>query len=140
MFKNILVAVDGSEANKDAVDMAVKMAKENDAYLCAMCVFDIGSYAALTYELGEEKEYMVKMANEAMAYVMETAEKEGVELKTKIAIGKAADSITDEAKNYDLVICGSHGRTGLSRALIGSVAEKIVRTSPCPVLMVRYKS
>ena len=127
MYSKILVAVDGSEENKPAVDTAVKLAKDQGAVLCAMCVFDIGSYAALTYEL----------ADEALQYVMAEAKAAGVELVTKVAIGKPAESLINETTNHELVICGTHGRTGLQRAMIGSVAEKIVRASACPVLVVR---
>jgi nucleotide-binding universal stress UspA family protein len=53
--------------------------------------------------------------------------------------GNPVHVITDTAKNdgYDLIVLGTHGRTGLSRALIGSVAERVVRHAPCPVLTVR---
>lgn len=53
--------------------------------------------------------------------------------------GNPVEVITNTAKNdgYDLVVLGTHGRTGLSRALIGSVAERVVRYAPCPVLTVR---
>lgn len=137
MYSKILVAVDGSEENKPAVDTAVKLAKDQGAVLCAMCVFDIGSYAALTYELAEEKDHMMELADEALQYVMAEAKAAGVELVTKVAIGKPAESLITETANHELVICGTHGRTGLQRAMIGSVAEKIVRASACPVLVVR---
>ena len=51
--------------------------------------------------------------------------------------GDAYQEILEQAASFDLIVMGTHGRTGLKHALMGSVAEKIVRTSPCPVLTVR---
>ena len=83
---------------------------------------------------------MLEMIKDALQYVTKVAEEEGVELKTVSKLGKPAESIIEEAANHQLVICGSHGRTGLSRTLIGSVAEKVVRLAPCPVLVVRLQN
>ena len=140
MYKSILVAVDGSDANKLAVDTAVNIAKTQGATLTAICVFDIGSYSTFNYGLSSEVPYMEEMITDALQYVTKVAEEEGVELKTVSKLGKPAESIIEEAANHQLVICGSHGRTGLSRTLIGSVAEKVVRLAPCPVLVVRLQN
>jgi nucleotide-binding universal stress UspA family protein len=58
---------------------------------------------------------------------------------TTVVTGKPATSITDYAQTerFDLIVMGTHGRTGLSHALLGSVAERVVRKAPCPVLTVR---
>jgi nucleotide-binding universal stress UspA family protein len=67
----------------------------------------------------------------------------GVRLETRVlttvVTGRPADSITDyaQAERFDLIVMGTHGRTGLSHALLGSVAERVVRKAPCPVLTVR---
>lgn len=58
-----------------------------------------------------------------------------------IAVGHPADTVVRVARerNIDLIVMGTHGRTGLQHVLLGSVAEKVVRLAPCPVLTVRYK-
>ena len=140
MFRSILVAVDGSDANKQAVDTAVNIAKTQGATLTAICVFDIGSYSTFNYGLSSEVPYMEEMIKDALKYITEVCEREGVELKSVSKLGKPAEAIIEEAANHQLVICGSHGRTGLSRTLIGSVAEKVVRLAPCPVLVVRLQN
>lgn len=140
MYGSILVAVDGSEANKLAVDTAINLAKTQNASLTAMCVFDMGSYSVMSYSISDDKPLIDEMANNALAYARQEAEKAGIKLETKIAIGRPADSIVKEAEAHDLVVCGTHGRTGFSHALIGSVAERIVRYSPCPVLIIRNPS
>ena len=60
----------------------------------------------------------------------------------EVAVGHPADTIVRFAqeRSADLIVMGTHGRTGLQHVLLGSVAEKVVRLAPCPVLTVRYKS
>ena len=137
MYKDILIAVDGSESNKPAVLTALGCAKEFGAKVTAMCVFDIGSYNASVWGMSENKEFMVENANKCLAFAVSKAAEMGVPLETKVSIGRPAEAICQEAANHDLVIVGTHGRTGLARALIGSVAERIVRHAPSPVLICR---
>ena len=137
MYKDILVAVDGSESNKPAVLTALGCAKEFGAKVTAMCVFDIGSYNASVWGMSENKEFMIENANKCLAFAVSTAAEMGVPLETKVSIGRPAEAICQEAVNHELVVVGSHGRTGLARVLIGSVAERIVRLAPAPVLICR---
>ncbi len=137
MYKDILVAVDGSDSNKAAVVTALGCAKELGAKITAICVFDIGSSNASVWGMGENKEYMIEAANKGLAFAVSTAAEMGIPLETKISIGRPAEAICEESKYHDLVIVGTHGRTGLARALIGSVAERVVRLAPTPVLICR---
>ncbi|MDD2626343.1 MAG: universal stress protein [Candidatus Methanomethylophilus sp.] len=139
MFDKILITTDGSESNHLAVDEGLEIAKKIGAQVTALCVFDVGSYAnvAQGYGLGDEREYMIKASEEALRYVVDRGKALGVEVKTKVETGQPAEVIVKESANYDLVICGTLGRTGIQRALIGSVAEKVVRLAACPVLVCR---
>jgi nucleotide-binding universal stress UspA family protein len=139
MYNKILMTTDGSDSNKYAVDDGLKIAKAMDAEVTALCVFDIGSYAnvAQGYGMGDEREYMIKSSEAALKYTMDKGKEMGVKITPKILTGRPADTIIEESKHYDLVICGSLGRTGISRALLGSVAEKVVRMAHCPVLVCR---
>ena len=137
MYQKILVGVDGSESNKNAVKTALKMAKESGGKVTAMCVFDIGSYSNSIWGIGEDKDRMIEMAEQALTFAVTSAAEMGIELDTKISIGRPAEAICQEAANYEIVIVGTHGRTGISHAIIGSVAERIVRGAPCPVLVCR---
>jgi nucleotide-binding universal stress UspA family protein len=78
-------------------------------------------------------------ARAAMDALAKRSKPAGVELSFVLRQGAAWSEIQAVAKEIkaDLVVIGSHGRRGLSRALLGSVAEKVVRTAPCPVLTVR---
>ena len=142
MVKSILVAVDGSESNRVAVDTAVEYAKVFNASVTAICVFDIGNYGVLSQSaaVGSEQVLVDQMTDSAMSYIRSKMEPTGLEFNTKTVTGRPAEEIINESKGYDLVICGSMGRTGLKRALIGSVAETVVRMAFCPVLVVREQA
>jgi universal stress protein A len=88
-------------------------------------------------------EVVRRNAEEALAQFVGEASKAGVRIRAARADrGSPAHAIVDAAKlgNYDLIVLGTHGRTGLSHMLIGSVAERVVRHAPCPVLSVRARS
>jgi len=140
MYRSILVAVDGSEANRLAVDTAIDIAKMQGASLTAICVFDLGSYSTFKYGMTVDMPYMQEMIDDALKYVNEASAAAGIKVETISKLGKPADCIIEEAKNHNLLVCGTHGRTGFSRALLGSVAERVVRMAPCPVLVVRQQS
>ena len=133
MYQKILVGVDGTESNKSAVVTALKMAKESGAEVTAMCVYNIGYYPSSIWGLGEDKERMLKKAEQDLTFAINTAAEMGVKLETKVTIGRPSEAISQEAENYDLVIVGTHGRRGIARALFGSVAGKVSREAPCPV-------
>ena len=139
MFKKILITTDGSKNSMYAIDKGLDLAKTMGSEVTALCIFDIGSYASVAqgYGLGDEREYMVKASEAALRHVKDRGKEKGVEVIPKILTGRPADTIVEESKKYDLVVCGTLGRTGMQRALIGSVAEKVVRMADCPVLVCR---
>lgn len=139
MFKSILVAVDGSDSNSVAVNTAVTLAKEQGAKLTALSVFDPGGYGnlAAVKEITDEVDYMKQVCASCLEYVTEKAAEAGIEFETKTIAGNPAEKIIEMSKGYDLVVCGTLGRTGFSRMVMGSVAEKVVRLSECPVLVCR---
>lgn len=139
MYKRILITTDGSDSNRIAIEEGLRLAKIMDATVTVLCVFDIGSYAnaAQGYAPVDDRDYMIQQAEGAIDYVRKIAEPMGVKIVPKVITGRPADAIISESENQDLVVCGSLGRTGLSRALLGSVAERVVRMAHCPVLVCR---
>ena len=149
LFSKILVPTDFSDPARHALDRAVELAARFGASVTLFHVQVLPmSYAAESDMFGAE----VVQALEAAArqeLVKEKARAEqraaslGLEnapaVATKLVLGVPVVAITDEAQRggRDLIVIGSHGRTGIKRALIGSVAERVVRTSACPVLTVR---
>jgi len=145
-FKNIVVATDGSHYSTAAASEAIGIAKKNGSQLTVIAVVpaelatptDV-DFAATQRELLAEKEMQVAEKN-AKA-VKEAAVKEGVAVQAFVMTGKPADAIIETAKEKkaDLIIVGSHGRTGLERLLMGSVAERVIVLADCAVLVVKGK-
>ncbi len=134
MYKNILVAVDGSENNKHAVRTAVGLAKEFGAKLTAVYVENVGYRLHPNVAVLEDPQ---KNADVAFEFIKAEAAEKGVDVQYKVVIGHPGESITDMTPDYDLVVCGTLGRSGLKKAVLGSVSEMITRFSECPVLLVR---
>ncbi len=138
MYGKILISVDGSDSNKVAVDDGLKLAKEMGSEVTALYVFDMGEYLNPVYAPSLPNEKHIRESSEmVLNYVIDQANSMGVKLRTKVSMGNPASVIIEETKKYDLLVCGTLGKTGLSRALMGSVAERVVRYSNCPVLVSR---
>ena len=145
-FKNILVATDGSRYSTAAVSEAIGIAKKNKGKLTVIAVVpaelatptDI-EFVATQRELIAEKE--MHTAEKNAKDVKEAAVKAGVEVQAFVMTGKPADAVIEIAKekNADLIVVGSHGRTGLEKLLMGSVAERVIVLSSCAVLVVKGK-
>ena len=133
-LRRILVPVDGSESADSALDHAVSLAKAAGAEIHLLSVVD--PYVLST--VVERKEVEVELegvVQDAAARVRDA----DVEVSTTVEVGfpheEILDAVADE--EIDLIVMGTHGRSGLQRFVLGSVAEKVVRLSPVPVLTVR---
>jgi nucleotide-binding universal stress UspA family protein len=146
MFKHILVATDGSTASEHAAQMAVNLARAHGARLTALYVVDPYPYLGV----GEANPYGFQaymaaaqaQAAEAHTKVAELCKQGSPEVQMQATVVEDAavtPSIVDTAKaqNADLIVVGSHGRTGIARLMLGSIASKVVAESPVPVLVVR---
>lgn len=142
MAKQVLVGYDGSPQAEAALEHAV--AEHADATLVLLCVIDPSETGysptrALT-SLSEEWYVEAKReAEETLAAGRETAVEAGVDVETDTVVGTPANAIVEYAEDHDVdhVVTGSHGRSGVSRILLGSVAETVIRRSPVPVTVVR---
>jgi nucleotide-binding universal stress UspA family protein len=144
MFKRILFATDGSAASENAARLAVDLAKVHGASLVALYVVDPYPYLGIgeSNPLGFQAYMSAAMEHAAVAHdkVMTLAEKAGVACEPRVAEDiTAASGILQTARQVeaDLVVVGSHGRTGVARLMLGSVASKVVTESPIPVLVAR---
>ncbi len=147
MFENVLIATDGSKHSENAAKMGIELAKLSKGKVTAIYVADIGRYFApvsdvgfnMSNELIESIRISVMKAGEdAARRVAEMAEKAGVPGETKVMEGRPAEDIMKFADDADMsvIVIGSIGKTGLEKFLLGSVAEKVVRGSKVPVLVV----
>lgn len=143
LFKKILIATDGSEYTKNSVEYGIDLAVNTGAKLYSIYVVDTAAFASIPMDAAWENMYQLlrEEGNEATRYVAEKAEKEGLEVERSTIEGHPADEIIKFARenSVDLIVMGTLGKSGLDRFLLGSVAEKVVRTSKIPVLVVHGK-
>ena len=139
IYNKILLPTDGSENNKVAIEHAIALAKELNADITALSVID-RSYLSSLYEsipLPEFSPEVDEVSRRAVDCAVKEGQKMGVRITGKVIDGHPADEIIKASKDYDLIVMGSLGRSGMSHLLIGSVAEKVVRFAHCPVLVIR---
>jgi universal stress protein A len=146
-FSKILYATDYSKASAPALDEAIALAKQNGAELLILHIIDpVPPYVA-GEDIGGADLYMKleestkQEAEASMKKLMEKLRKLKVNAKSLLLRGTAHEQIVRTAKNRraNLIVIGTHGRTGLSKLLMGSVANKVVSTAHCPVLTVHGK-
>jgi nucleotide-binding universal stress UspA family protein len=145
MYQRILVPVDGSRTSTRGLQEAVELAKSQGAELRLMHVVD-ESVLTMNPEAivgtGELIDDIVEAGKQALKNARALAERHGVKAETVMyenLVGRVAPLILDEAKkwNADLIVMGTHGRRGITHAVLGSDAESVVRSSTVPVLLVR---
>jgi nucleotide-binding universal stress UspA family protein len=138
-FKKILIPTDGSEYTVAAIDKGLELAKGMGAEVTALYVVDQTSFINFPMDSTIVSVYTLleKEGQEAVDYVKLEGEKLGVKVTTRIEEGAPARKIVDLSKDHDLIVMGTLGRTGISKLLLGSVAERVVRFAHCPVLVVR---
>jgi nucleotide-binding universal stress UspA family protein len=145
MYKRILVPIDGSETSVGALDAALQLAHEHDAELKPLYVVDAPPlmYSEAAFDPSLVREAFVKEGAHVIADATEKMQREGVKGSPRVLevdpIGDdIAQRITRAAKEFDadLVVMGTHGRRGWRRLVLGSVAERFLRISTRPVLLV----
>lgn len=142
-IRRILFATDFSDASRPAAQRAVSLAKDNGAELVVVHVYEPPVRPAvdafLVPRVYDEFEAEVRsQADQGLAPIVARAAGAGVAARPLVLRGVADEAITRAAKDEaaDLVVVGTHGRGGVARLLLGSVAARVVSSSPCPVLTV----
>lgn len=140
-WKILCVPTDFSEASRPALETACELAAHFDAELCLLFVQEITPMASVDMPVPPTVlEALSGRGEEQLRAWKAQAEKRGAQrVQTTLVIGVPFDQIVQHAnqRHADLIVMGTHGRTALRHVLIGSVAEKVVRHSACPVLTVR---
>ena len=145
LYKKILVATDGSGYTKKATNHAIELAKLSGAELHAIYVVDTrygcGPESCILSDTSPErlKSILGCQGDTAIKYIEKLAKKEGIHTERWIVEGHPAEEILRiaEEQSVDLIIMGTLGSSGISRFLLGSVADKVIRSSRIPVLTVR---
>ncbi|MCB1863449.1 MAG: universal stress protein [Gammaproteobacteria bacterium] len=141
-IEKILVPTDFSEAAEKAFDYALFLAETHTAEVTILHVVDqlqgMAQYEILALTPAEIAERLKKSAQQSLQAMVERA-KQRVSATQTVREGKTWDVICQAAadEHADMIVMASQGRTGLAHALIGSVAESVVRHANCPVLVVR---
>jgi nucleotide-binding universal stress UspA family protein len=139
--RNILIATDGSENTQRAISYGIEIAKLSGATVHALYVVNTSPIISNYWTIGKKNIYEIVKSEgeEAVSEVKKIGEASGVEVKEVVLDGYPSTAIIDfaENNNIDLIVMGTLGKTGLDKLLIGSVAEKVVRGSKVPVMVVR---
>lgn len=140
-YRNIVIATDGSENSLRAISYGIEIAKLSGATVHALYVIDTTSFSSIPMDAGWEAMYdtLREEGEKAISEVKERGNVSGVEVREVLLEGHPSNEIVDfaEKNNADLIVVGTLGKSGLDRFLMGSVAEKVVRGSKVPVLVVR---
>jgi nucleotide-binding universal stress UspA family protein len=142
LFRNVLVAVDDSEPSRAAVATAAKIARTLEGTLTLCNVADTRDLYDKAVTYGYDPQQIADEILEHAQGIVEEASRRAAlapPAATEVVEGEPVAVLVAEAtrRNADLIVIGSHGRTGLRRLALGSVAEHVVRRSPVPVLVVR---
>jgi nucleotide-binding universal stress UspA family protein len=142
MADHVLLPMDGSDQSQHALEHV--LSEHADARITVLHVIDparatYGAQAGIPPSSEEWFEAEEARAEKLFENVREQAREAGVEVTTTTQVGQPSRTIVEYAEDHDVdhVVIGSHGRRGLSRVLLGSVAELVVRRSPVPVTVVR---
>lgn len=147
MYQRILVPVDGSATANLGLTEAIKLAKLTGARLLLMHAVDIAA-VSITPDASAALPQLFDALRESgtalLAKARTSADVADVPAETRLVdtlAGRVSDLIVDTAKAWqaDLIVIGTHGRRGMTRLLIGSDAEQVVRTATVPVLLVRAR-
>lgn len=142
-FERILVPVDFSEHSTEAVRTAVALSRSYGATLTLVHVYDPSAYALpedFVLLTGPQLDRLTLQFEQELAAMKDAALELGAErVSTRLLQGRPAARIVEFAKDtdIDLIVLGTHGRTGSRHLLLGSIAERVVRTAPCAVLTVK---
>ncbi len=143
LFQNILVPVDLSNQSTRAFKVALDIAKKRNSKITILTCLELDASHHLYYEARPSPQQIKKQSKVVKKHfekLESLAEKNNISIKSKILIsGSAVNNIVTFAKSqkHDLVVIGSHGRTGFDKWLLGSVANGVSQKTKCPILIVK---
>lgn len=145
-YKKIVVAVDGSATSDLALNEAIRLAGAGDAEVLALYIVDNGQlmFDVAYYDPTPVMHALAESGERALAAAAQRLAAQGVSYETRLVTeqavgGDIAGSVNEAASNWgaDLIVIGTHGRRGVRRLVLGSVAESVMRQANVPVLLVR---
>jgi nucleotide-binding universal stress UspA family protein len=142
-FETILVPVDFSDHSKEALDTAIQVAKLFESTIHLLHCYHIETAGISPYGIVLPSGYYEDIRDAATKRVSDWREmvsKEGIKAESILSADSPslAINLAAEETNADLIVMGTRGLSGLKHAMLGSVAERVVRLAPCPVLTVKH--
>jgi len=144
MYKKILIAMDESRHSEEVKKHGIMLTKVLGASVTVLYVVEEMIYVPASPYMSPPPimpslKYSKEEGKKIVEKVIERGKEMGVEVTPMIVVGHPASEIIEHAKDHDLVVMDTLGRSGIVSLLIGSVAEKVVRHAPVPVLVIRTK-
>jgi len=138
-IRRILIPTDGSEYSREAVEVGLALAQQLGAQVTALYVVDQTTFANFQPDSAIITVYSMleKEGRAAVDEVRRRGEELGVKVEVQLVEGSPTRRIVELASNFDLIVMGTLGRSGVAKLVLGSVAERVVRFAPCPVLVAR---
>jgi len=139
MFNKILLAYDGSEGSKNALEKTIELVLKFNSELYILSVGRIPEYAEVISETEEAKEQAYKYYDKILVEASKKLEEKGIKANTLIRYGKPGKVIVDVAEELkvDLIVLGTRKHSPLARRILGATADKVVDTANCSVLVIR---
>ena len=144
-FKKIVVPFDGSKYSVQAFKTALNIAKKFDSQISVISYIDTQAWYYRYFDARMEKNLLKKQRkylDGEIAKLREIAIKQGIdfkhEIKETVSIGKQILSYTN-SHNFDLIVMGSHGKSGINKIILGSVANEVAQNAKLPILIVKKK-
>jgi nucleotide-binding universal stress UspA family protein len=142
MYRRILIPTDGSGPSEVAVKVGLELARDLKAEVTLL--YALEASASHSWVVPETVPYYPDLerdiegsGKQALERAAGFAAEMGVAARSELIKGRAAEVIVGQARQHDLVVMGTHGRSGLDLFLLGSVTQKVLQQSPKPVLVVR---
>lgn len=143
MYERILIPTDGSEGAENAARHGIAIARAYGAHVDVLHVVDTRAYSSSLADIDalvrEQEAHFKEAGEQAVETIRSLAVDVDVSADTRVETGIPHETILDYADDHDidLIAMGTHGRTGLDRLMVGSIAERVVRTASVPVLTAR---
>ena len=138
-FKRILIPTDGSSYSNEAVQKGLTLAKQIGSEVTAIYVINRAQNTGII-TIGHPDDLYISLSEEAknaLGFVRKYAEVIDLNVNTQILDGVPWEEIVKKSNDYDLIVMGTLGKTGITRIRLGSVAEKVTRHASCPVMIIR---
>ncbi|MBS3817228.1 MAG: universal stress protein [Candidatus Thermoplasmatota archaeon] len=140
-YERVIIATDGSEETEIVIEKGLSMARLLGASVKVLFVVDTGSLSGIPPDevITTVEGHIEAEAENVLDDIEGKAENMGIELEKSIKKGAPSEIIVSESEDQDIIVMGHHTRSGLSRLLTGSTAQRVIRNAECPVMVVRLE-